>query len=58
MADQEALGMNEQTAERVTPHAASGLNVLHYLTDEIRTGNGAAVVPSGDAASFTRKAGD
>jgi hypothetical protein len=70
MADQEALGMNEQTAEPVTPHAPSGLNdsgrrnraqarhLLHYLTDEIRTGNGAAVAPSGDATSFTRKAGD
>jgi hypothetical protein len=70
MADQEARGMNEETPESVTPSPASrptdsgGRNraqarhLLHYLTDEIRTGNGAAVAPSVDAASSTRKAGD
>jgi hypothetical protein len=66
MADQEALGMNEETA---TPKAVSGTNghteheraqarqLLHYLTDEIGSGNESAAMPGGDAEPSSRKAG-
>lgn len=66
MADQEALGMNEETA---TPEAVSNTNgrteheraqarqLLHYLTDEFSAGNGSAAMASRAAASSRRKAG-